>query len=147
GTPPASQAQFAIKYVRMLAAAKLAEDRKLEDNPVVAAELQKKVGPGRADVLAKAFYQQMGEAAANATDSELRQYYAEHPSEFEEVEVLQLSLPTSGYSRKGMRLDRAMLKPRLTVCTAERLAATISTSCRCRPTPIWASHNRPHRRG
>ena len=110
GTPPASHPQFAIKYVRMLAAAKLAEDRKLEDNPVVAAELRKKVGPGRAEVLAKAFYQQIGEAAANATDNELRQYYAEHPSEFEEVEVLQLSLPTSGYSRKGMRLDRAMLK-------------------------------------
>ncbi|PYT96263.1 MAG: hypothetical protein DMG38_24475 [Acidobacteria bacterium] len=110
GTPPASQPQFAIKYVRMLAAAKLAEDRKLEDNPVVAAELQKKVGPGRADVLAKAFYQQMEEAAANATDSELRQYYAEHPSEFEEGEVLRLSLPTSEYSRNGMRWDRALLK-------------------------------------
>jgi hypothetical protein len=109
-TPPASQPQFAIKYVRMLAAAKLAEDRKLEDNPVVAEELRKKVGPGRAEVLAKAFYQQMEEAAANATDSELRQYYTDHPSEFEEGEVLRLSLPTSGYSRNGMRLDRAMLK-------------------------------------
>ena len=108
--PPASQPQFAVKYVRMLAAAKLAEDRKLEDNPVVAAELRKKVGPGRAEVLAKAFYQQMEEAAANATDSELRQYYTEHQSEFEEGEVLRLSLPTSGYSRHGMRLDHAMLK-------------------------------------
>jgi hypothetical protein len=110
GTPPASQPQFAIKYVRMLAAAKLAEDRKLEDNPVVAGEMQKKVGPGRAGVLAKAFYQQMEEAAANATDSELRQYYTEHPSEFEEAEVLRLSLPMSAHSRNGMRLDRAMLK-------------------------------------
>lgn len=110
GTSPASYPQLAIKYVRMLAAAKLAEERKLEDNPVVAAELQKKVGPARAEVLAKAFYQQLEEAAANATDSELRQYYAEHPSQFEEGEVWRLSLPISGYSRGGMRLSGAIIK-------------------------------------
>src|ERR1700751_5892181 len=107
---PASYPQLAIKYVRMLAAAKLAEERKLEDNPVVAAELRKKVGPARAEVLAKAFYQQLEEAAANLTDSELRQYYAEHPSEFEEGEVWRLSLPISGYSRSGMRLNGAIMK-------------------------------------
>src|SRR5246127_83557 len=44
---PASYPQLAIKYVRMLAAAKLAEERKLEDNPVVAAEVRKKDGPAR----------------------------------------------------------------------------------------------------
>jgi hypothetical protein len=110
GASPASHPQLAIKYVRMLAAAKLADERKLEDNPVVAAELQKKVGPARAEVLAKAFYQQLEEAAANATDSELRQYYAEHPSEFEEGEVWRLSLPISGYSRSGMRLSGAIMK-------------------------------------
>src|SRR6266576_2457259 len=69
-------------------------------------QIAQRIAPGTPP----ASHQQMGEAAANATDNQLRQYYAEHPSEFEEVEVLQLSLPTSGNSRKGMRLDRAMLK-------------------------------------
>jgi len=110
GTSPASHPQLAIKYVRMLAAAKLADERKLQDNPVVAAELRKKVGPARAEVLAKAFYLQLEQAAANPTDSELRQYYAEHPSEFEEGEVWRLSLPISGYSKSGMRWNGAIMK-------------------------------------
>jgi hypothetical protein len=110
GASPASHPQLAIKYVRMLAAAKLADERKLEDNPVVAAELRKKVGPARAEVLAKAFYQQLEEAAANPTDRELRQYYAEHSSQFEEGEVWRLSLPISGHSKTGMRLNGAIMR-------------------------------------
>jgi hypothetical protein len=110
GSSPASHPQVAIKYVRMLAAAKLADERKLEDNPVVAAELQKKAGPARAAVLAKAFYLQLEQAAANPTDSELRQYYAEHSSQFEEGEVWKLSLPISGYSKTGVRLNGVIMK-------------------------------------
>jgi hypothetical protein len=108
--PQAAHAQFAITYARMLAAAKLAVDRKMEDSPVVAAELGKKVGPARAEVLAKAFYRQVEEDAGNISNDELQQYYAEHASKFEEGEVLRLSLPLSGYSRDGMRWNPAMMK-------------------------------------
>ena len=76
GAPQGSQPQFAINYARILAAAKLAIDRKLEDNPVVAAELEKKVGPARAEVLAKAFYRQVEEEAGNVSSDELQRYYA-----------------------------------------------------------------------
>jgi hypothetical protein len=110
GAPQASQPQFAIKYARMLAAAKMAVDRKLQDNPVVAAELEKKVGPARAEVLAKAFYRQAEEDAGNISNDELQRYYAEHASKFEEGEVLRLSLPLSGNSRDGMRWNPAMMK-------------------------------------
>lgn len=111
--PDASQAshpQFAIKYAGMLAAAKLALDRKLENNPAVAAELEKKVGPARAEVLAKAFYRQVEEDAGNVSNDELQQYYAEHASKFEEGEVLRLSLPISGSSTDGMRWNPAMMR-------------------------------------
>src|SRR5437879_63230 len=47
GATQAYQPQLTIKYARMLAAAKLAEDRKLQENPAVAAELQKTTGPAR----------------------------------------------------------------------------------------------------
>jgi PPIC-type PPIASE domain len=110
GAPQASKPQFAIEYARILAAAKLAVDRKLEDNPVVAAELEKKAGPARAEVLAKAFYRQVEEEAENASNDELQQYYAAHASNFEEGEVLRLSLPISGNLRNGMRLSPAMVK-------------------------------------
>jgi hypothetical protein len=106
----ASHNQLAINYVRILAASQLAEDRKLERTPAVAAELLKRKGFGRIEVLAKACYGQIEEAAANAPLAELQQYYANHPSEFEEGEVLQLSFPASGLARNGMRLNPAIVK-------------------------------------
>lgn len=108
--PPALHPQVAIKYVRMLAAAKLAEDRKLENNPTVAVQLEKQTRLGRMQVLAKAFYRQIEEAAENPTMTEMQQYYAEHLSQFDEGEVLRLSIPKSVFSKKGGRLDPAMVK-------------------------------------
>jgi hypothetical protein len=111
--PEAFQPQVAIKYVRTLAAAKLAEDRKLENNPTVAAELEKQTPLGRRQVLAKAFYRQMEEHAENPTLAELEQYYAEHVSEFDEGEVWRLSIPKSVFSQRGGRLDPRMVKAEL----------------------------------
>ena len=109
-TPEGFRPQVAIKYVRTLAAAKLADDRRLGNNPTVAAELEKQTQFGRMQVLAKAFYRQMEELAENPTIAELQQYYAEHRSEFEEGEVWRLSIPKSVFSSKGARLDPAMVK-------------------------------------
>jgi hypothetical protein len=108
--PQLSRQQIAINCVRMLAASKLADDRKLATNPAVAAELEKQTPLGRMQVLAKAFYRQIEEAAENPTIGELQQYYAEHLSEFEEGEVLRLSIPKSVFSPRGGRLDPAMVK-------------------------------------
>jgi hypothetical protein len=108
--PQALHPQAAIKYVRMLAAAKLAEDRKLENNPTVSAQLEKQTRLGRMEVLTKAFYRQIEEAAENPTMTELQQYYAEHLSQFEEGEVLRLSIPKSVFSQRGGRVDPAMVK-------------------------------------
>jgi hypothetical protein len=109
-SPQASHKQLAINYVRILAASQLAEDRKLEKTPAVAAELLQQRGFGRIEVLAKAFYRQIEEASANAPMAELQQYYANHSSEFEEGEVLRLSFPESGLMSNGMRLNRAIVK-------------------------------------
>ena len=109
-SPQASHKQLAINYVRILAASQLAVDRKLDQTPAVAAELSKQKGFGRLEVLAKAFYGQMEVAAANAPLAELQQYYANHSSEFEEGEVLQLSFPVSGLTRDGMRMNPAIVK-------------------------------------
>ncbi|MGB7849157.1 MAG: peptidylprolyl isomerase [Candidatus Acidiferrum sp.] len=109
-TPQSSRQQLAISYVRMLAASKLANDRKLEDNPVVAAELEKQGQVGRMQVLAKAFYRQIEEDAGSPTTAELQQYYAQHQSDFEEGEVWRLSIPESAVSATGQHIDRSILK-------------------------------------
>ena len=108
--PQALRPQVAIKYVRTLAAAKLAEERKLENNPTVAVQLEKQTKLGRMQVLAKAFYRQIEEAAENPTMTEMQQYYTEHLSQFEEGEVLRLSIPKSVFSPRRGRLDPAMGK-------------------------------------
>jgi hypothetical protein len=109
-SPQASHKQLAINYVRVLAASQLAEDRRLQRTPAVAAELLNRKEFGRIEVLAKAFYSQIEEAAANAPLADLQQYYANHPSEFEEGEVLRLSFPASGPTRNGMRLEPAIVQ-------------------------------------
>lgn len=113
GAPHLSHRQMAIDYVRMLAASKLATDRKLEQNPAAAMGLQGQNELARLQSLAKAFYRQLEENAANPTMTEMQQYYAERPSEFEEGEVRRLFIPDVRQSKEGMRIDPAMLKAEL----------------------------------
>jgi hypothetical protein len=110
GNPKVSHRQMAIDYVRMLAASKLANDRKLGNNPAVAVELEKQGPLGRLRVLSSAFYRQLEEDAGNPTTTEIQQYYDDHRSAFEEGEVLRLSIPYSVVSSGGMRIDRRILK-------------------------------------
>lgn len=113
GAPLLPHRQMAIDYVRMLAASKLATDRKLEQNPAAAVGLQGQNELARLQSLTKAFYRQLEENAANPTMAEMQQYYAGHPSEFEEGEVWRLSIPYLRQSKEGMRIDPAMLKAEL----------------------------------
>jgi hypothetical protein len=110
GNPNASHRQMATDYVRMLAASKLANDRKLGNTPAVAVELEKQGPLGRLRVLSSAFYRQLEEDAGNPTTTEIQQYYEDHRSAFDEGEVLRLSIPYSAVSSGGMRVDRRILK-------------------------------------
>jgi PPIC-type PPIASE domain len=109
--PHASPQQIVISYVRLLAAATLAEERKLENNPTVAKELEGQERIARLQVLAKAFYKQIAEGdAVNPTTAEIQKYYADHPLEFEEGEVWRLSIPKPSGSRGSMSGDPAIVK-------------------------------------
>lgn len=109
GAPNASPRQIVIDHVRMLAAAALAQDRKLENNPAVAKELEGQDRLGGMRVLARAFYKQIEDDAGNPSMAEMQQYYAEHSAEFEEGEVWRLSLPKIAVSNGGRRIDPATL--------------------------------------
>jgi PPIC-type PPIASE domain len=108
--PLASPQQIAVSYVRVLAAAELANERNLENDPAVAKDLAGLEGFARQVVLAKAFYKQVEQQAANPTVAEMQQYYAAHQQQFEEGEVWRLSVPKSSVSRDGGRIDPAELK-------------------------------------
>jgi hypothetical protein len=106
----ASPQQIAVSYVRVLAAAELADERNLENDPAVAKDLEGLEGLARQLVLAKAFYKQVEQHAANPTVAEMQQYYAAHQQQFEEGEVWRLSVPKSSVARGGGRIDPAELK-------------------------------------
>ena len=108
--PQASPQQIAIDYVRMLAAATLADERKLQDNPAVAKEMEGQDRLGSMQVLARAFYKQVEEEAGNPTTAEMQQYYTDHPLQFEEGELWRLSIPKSAISRGGRSMDSAKFK-------------------------------------
>jgi PPIC-type PPIASE domain len=109
--PHASPQQIVIGYVRLLAAATLAEERKLENNPAVAKELEGQERIARLQVLAKAFYKQIAEGdAVNPTTAEIQKYYADHPLEFEEGELWRLSIPKSSGLRGARSADPAIVK-------------------------------------
>lgn len=101
--------QIVIDHVRMLAAAALAEEHKLEKNPTVAKELEGQDRLGSMRVLARAFYKQIEDEAGNPSMAEMQQYYAQHSAEFEEGEIWRLSIPKIAVSNGGKRIDPATL--------------------------------------
>lgn len=113
GAPHASPQQIAVNYVRILAAASIAEERHLEAEPTVAKDLQGLERFPRQQVLARAFYKQVEEQAASPTAAEMQKYYADHQQQFEEGEVWRLSIPKSSVARGGTRTDPAELKAAL----------------------------------
>lgn len=106
----ASPQQIAINYVRVLAAASMAEDRHLDRDPAVAKDLQELQRFPREEVLAKAFYKQVEEQAANPPLTKMQQYYAAHPLQFEEGELWRLSIPKSAATEGRTHMDPAELK-------------------------------------
>lgn len=99
----ASPQQIAVNYVRILAAASLGQAHNLENDPAVAKDLEGLERFPRQQVLAQAFYKQVQEQASNPPMTEMQQYYAEHPLQFEVGEVWRLSIPKSSVRRGGGR--------------------------------------------
>jgi PPIC-type PPIASE domain len=107
--PHESPQQIAVNYVRILAAAELADERNLENEPAVGKELLGLQGFARLRVLANEFYKLVEQQAADPTAAEMQQFYAAHQQQFEEGQVWRLSVPKS-VARSGGRIGPAELK-------------------------------------
>jgi hypothetical protein len=109
-TPLVSRQQLAINYVRMLAAVDLAQKRELDKKPEVARELKEKTTLGRAKALTQALYRQMEEEAENPSTAEIQQYYADHQAEYDQAELLRLSLPKTKLAPGAPPISPKLLK-------------------------------------
>jgi hypothetical protein len=110
GTPPAAHRQFAVNYARLLAATATAERQNLEKDPAVANELQAKLKFVRMQVLSSALYHNFEEQAQKVSSVEVEKYYTDHPTIFQEGEVLRIAIPKTPRPVNGIVADPATLK-------------------------------------
>jgi hypothetical protein len=110
GASQAARRQFAINYARLLAASAVAEQKHLEKNPEVVSQLQAQLKYARMQVLAHTLYQQIEKQAESASISEVHKYYEANLSNFDQGEVLRLSLPRSAPTTHGRPLDDSVVK-------------------------------------
>jgi PPIC-type PPIASE domain len=110
GTPQGARPQFAINYVRLLAASGVAQREHLEKDPVVANELEAQLKLVRMQVLANTLYHQMQEQADNVPISEIQKYYTDHQANFDQGKVWRLYVPNSIAGTNGQPLDASAIK-------------------------------------
>ena len=117
-TPQSARRQFAINYARLLAASEVAQRKHLEKEPAVIKEMQAQLKLARMQVLASTLYRQIEEQAANVPASEIQKYYTDHQANFDEGDVLRLTIPKAAPTESGQPLDASALK-----ATADALRA------------------------
>ncbi len=108
GAPPESRRQFALNYIRMLAASGVALEKKLDHDPAVAKEMEARMQFTRMQVMASSLYHRVEKLADDVQDSEIQSYYAEHAANYIQGDVQRISLSKSAPA--GAPLDLVMLR-------------------------------------
>jgi hypothetical protein len=110
---PAARRQLAINYARLLAAAGAAEKQHLDKDPAVVKELAVYQKLVRMQVLADHMYRHLETQASQAQPAALRNYFNAHTADFEEADLLRLSIPKSLVSPEGAAQELEVLKSRM----------------------------------
>ena len=107
--PQYMRSQFAVNYVRALAAAAVARKRHLENDPAVMKEIEARQKMAWSQALASSLYKSFEVEAVKIPQAEIQEYYTGHASEYEEGEVQRLAIPKSA-AATGNPEDVAALK-------------------------------------
>jgi len=105
---PEQRRQFAVNYIRMLAASSVAMDKRLDYDPAVQKEMGARLQFTRMQVMASSLYHRVEKLAGDVQEGELSTYYATHSAAYTEGEVQRIALLKSNAS--GTPVDLAMLK-------------------------------------
>lgn len=108
GAPAEQRRQFALNYIRMLAASGVAQDKRLDHDPAVAKEMDARMQFTRMQVMASSLYRRVEKLADDVQDSEIQSYYAEHEANYLQGDVQRISL--SKAASAGAPVDLVMLK-------------------------------------
>jgi hypothetical protein len=109
GVPETERGRLAVQFARTLAFSSLAEQQGLAKNPELAKEIETQMKILRTRILASAYLQNLQRQSVIAP-AEIEKYYNEHLDEFEQAQVLRLSVPVSVPTEAGVPLDRSAVK-------------------------------------
>jgi hypothetical protein len=105
---PEQRHQFALNYIRVMAASSVALGKHLDHDPAVAKEMDARVEFTRMQVMASSLYRRVEKLAEDVQDSELSSYYSEHSAAFTQAEIQRVVLLKANPS--GSPVDLVMLK-------------------------------------
>ncbi|HEY1262176.1 MAG TPA: peptidylprolyl isomerase [Terriglobales bacterium] len=106
------RAQFAVNYARMLAAAEIAERHDLEKDPSVVKEIETREKLARMQALSSHLFRSLQQQANSVPQAQVLSYYQAHAVNFEQGEVLRLTLPKSAPTGSGTPLDPSAVQAR-----------------------------------
>ena len=105
-----SRQQFALSYARLLAATQLAEEKKVDENPAVAREIQFEQKLARMQVLTNYLLSGMQQQSQHFTDREIQEYYQKNESNFEQLSLRRLAIPLGANTESGKPVDPVAAK-------------------------------------
>jgi hypothetical protein len=105
---PDQRRQFALNYIRMLAASSVAMEKHLDYDPAVQKEMGARLQFTRMQVMASSLYHRVEKLAADVQEAELSSYYATHSAAYTQGEVQRLVLLKSNTA--GSPVDQVMLR-------------------------------------
>lgn len=89
GAPPAARRQIATQYVQLLSAANEGVKLGVEKDP----EFSEQLGAMKLQLLAQSAARKIQAQASNVSDAEVKSYYDQNPSAFEEVTLTRIFVP------------------------------------------------------
>lgn len=89
GAPPAARRQIAAQYVQLLSAANEGVKLGVEKDP----EFSEQLGAMKLQLLAQSAARKIQAQASNVSDAEVKSYYDQNPSAFEEVTLTRIFVP------------------------------------------------------
>jgi PPIC-type PPIASE domain len=105
---PDQRHQFALNYIRMVAASNVALEKRLDHDPAVAKEMDARLQFTRTQVMASSLYRRVEKLAEDVQEKELNSYYSEHSAAFTQAEIERIVLMKSNAT--GSAVDQVMLK-------------------------------------
>ncbi len=122
GAPESARGRLALQYARTIVLSHLAEQKGLEKNPALAKEMAIQLLLARMRILANAYWQAVKAQTPKVSDADAQKYYDAHREQYEQAQVLRISVPLALPNANTRILDRRAVRAEMEALRARALA-------------------------